>query len=81
MTAPQWFSGPPPAVGWWPASTHGTLGYYRWWNGASWSWIAIASDSKADAGRIAKRLDSEKRIIWRHWSIDIDGTDGRGAHE
>lgn len=77
----QWFSGPPPAVGWWPAAELKTDGYYRWWNGSYWSYIAIGSDTKAVASKIAEMKDHKQAsVLWRHWSIEIDGTDGQGAH-
>lgn len=80
MSSVQWFSGPPPAVGWWPASKLKTDGFYRWWDGSYWSYIAIYSDTKAQASRIAEIKDSHQYFFWRHWSVKIDGTDGKGAH-
>lgn len=79
----QWFSGPPPAVGWWPASTQGFLDFYRWWDGRIWSQPAHRSKNKNIARSAASRYDiaNDGFIKWRHWSIEIDGTDGKGAHK
>jgi len=78
MTAPQWFSGPPPAVGWWPTA----YDMYRWWDGSRWS-IPLYQNYPADAAGVRAQIASlwSSSVEWRHWSIDIDGTDGRGAHE
>lgn len=83
MSAVQWFRGPPPAVGWWPAR----YDYkrfdrkYRFWNGVSWSNFAMPSDSVRMVLLVSEQVAHESsRILWRHWSIEIDGTDGRGAH-
>jgi hypothetical protein len=32
-----WHKGPPPSIGWWPASTGRNPNILRWWNGAQWS--------------------------------------------
>jgi hypothetical protein len=40
----KWFSGPPPSVGWWPASWAKNAGILRWWNGVSWSCAAEKGD-------------------------------------
>lgn len=75
----QWFSGPPPAVGWWPASTNQMLNCYRWWDGLAWSIYAARADSKAEASYCAAFKTTNQLLMrWRHWSIEIDGTDGRG---
>ena len=83
MTAPQWFSGPPPAVGWWPASIGAKFtDVYRWWDGSEWSQPAFASYHASISSDVAHlKSHNNDRMLWRHWSIDIDGTDGRGAHE
>lgn len=40
MTARQWHSGPPPEIGWWPASIVRDPNAIRWWDGFSWSALA-----------------------------------------
>lgn len=37
MTKATWHSGPPPSLGWWPASSERFENSYRWWNGVYWS--------------------------------------------
>jgi len=32
-----WHKGPPPSIGWWPASYWGDAHVLRWWNGEYWS--------------------------------------------
>jgi hypothetical protein len=34
---PIWHDGPPPSIGWWPASSAKNPEYLRWWNGSCWS--------------------------------------------
>jgi hypothetical protein len=83
MSAVQWFSGPPPAVGWWPASvTCNFVDIYRWWDGFVWSTAVFHDATPIDADLLARQFYRASYLVkWRHWSIDIDGTDGRGAHE
>jgi hypothetical protein len=33
---PGWHRGPPPEIGWWPASTACDPNSIRWWNGKRW---------------------------------------------
>ena len=33
----KWHKGPPPYVGWWPASMRGDENMLRWWDGFGWS--------------------------------------------
>lgn len=83
MSAVQWFSGPPPAVGWWPASNCSLLDAYRWFDGEDWSVVVFRDWDKYAAGSSSSLMEEEcsnPPIKWRHWSIDIDGTDGRGSH-
>jgi len=81
MSAVQWFSGPPPAVGWWPASALGLIDFYYWWDGEEWSQYACFDFSPEQAEyRASRRSKNSQNIKWRHWSVKIDGTDGRGAH-
>ncbi len=32
-----WHKGPPPSIGWWPASVYRKRQFLRWWNGEYWS--------------------------------------------
>jgi hypothetical protein len=33
----KWHKGPPPSIGWWPASTCRDCNALRWWDGEFWS--------------------------------------------
>lgn len=46
----QWHKGPPPSVGWWPASMSRRDGVFRWWNGERWSVDVRSSDTAEQAG-------------------------------
>lgn len=37
MSKTIWHSGPPPSLGWWPASFKKDLNMLRWWDGECWS--------------------------------------------
>ncbi len=37
-----WRKGPPPSIGWWPASFHRNSKIFRWWDGTRWSYPARA---------------------------------------
>lgn len=65
----KWFSGPPPSVGWWPASsTRAKWGArYRWWNGSRWSVWASDSDGPEKAGLFGMLVDPfPGQIEWQH---------------
>lgn len=49
MSKTKWHSGPPPSVGWWPASMCGNYACFRWWDGSRWSAAAWAEDTKDQA--------------------------------
>jgi hypothetical protein len=38
----NWRKGPPPSIGWWPASVSRDPNSLRWWNGKHWSMSAGA---------------------------------------
>ncbi len=65
MTAPKWHSGPPPSVGWWPASVNRVPGMYRWWDGAGWS-VACVQGASSDTVFVLSRIRATKRpmIEW-----------------
>jgi hypothetical protein len=41
-----WHKGPPPSIGWWPASWSRSPKILRWWDGKQWS---MAVDDGMDA--------------------------------
>jgi hypothetical protein len=69
MSDSKWHKGPPPSVGWWPASAYGYDQFVRWWNGSFWSEGAWTHEDKHEAKRCASRpaMSDEQRLIkWQH---------------
>jgi len=64
--ARKWNSGPPPSVGWWPASACRGGDVFRWWNGIFWSWPAYRDMSACEASKQARKEDENTRIEWQH---------------
>ena len=62
MTKPVWHKGPPPSLGWWPASTNMNPGVIRWWDGAQWS-VAVGEGSTRP-GELAACATFCKNIYW-----------------
>lgn len=54
----EWFYGPPPEVGWWPASAYGNIRALRWWDGSKWS----ADVSDRCSAEVAKRWASKEEV-------------------
>jgi hypothetical protein len=50
-----WHKGPPPSVGWWPASMNRDPEVLRWWNGKWWSAAAYPVFTAESAATIARR--------------------------
>ena len=48
-----WRDGPPPSIGWWPASITRTPTILRWWDGKTWSSCASSLDDRREAARCA----------------------------
>ena len=70
MKDDKWHSGPPPSIGWWPASRYGNDGIYRWWDGCNWS---MAASRHCDVSKAAKQArtrtyvsSSASSIKWKH---------------
>jgi hypothetical protein len=63
----KWRKGPPPSIGWWPASVCKEPGCVRWWNGKHWSLAAWADTYVAVAASSARRRAPNQ--------IDIEWTD------
>lgn len=84
-TEPVWFSGPPPCVGWWPASRGRNKHIYRWWNGKRWSVpVHSTKSAKLAAGRAGSAAQGMgKQIEWTHrplsWPIHAR-LDTSGGH-
>ena len=62
MNAPKWHKGPPPSVGWWPASAQRAQDVYRWWDGAGWS-ASCAQGASADTVFVLSRMRAPKRPL------------------
>ena len=70
MSKVIWHKGPPPSIGWWPASTARHLDMFRWWDGKYWSIPLRSLDSRKDAGTRAKSTEYQcfqSGIEWRNW--------------
>jgi hypothetical protein len=57
----KWHKGPPPSIGWWPASIERDPEVFRWWNGEWWSIDAYQSNSEKYAEQLANR-----KALWQH---------------
>ena len=69
MAAKKWHSGPPPSVGWWPASRWRDSSRLRWWDGFTWSEAAWVGSSELQAAIYASRPAASHPfdgIEWQH---------------
>lgn len=66
-----WYEGPPPEIGWWPASCLGYVDSIRWWDGACWSIAADMLQTSDYAANMAAIKDeyTQTEIRWtpRWW--------------
>ena len=67
----KWHKGPPPEIGWWPASLCENNKLLRWWDGEFWSIGAFSFLSAEQAGHVAKIkcVEGSRGILWteRWW--------------
>lgn len=67
----RWYEGPPPEIGWWPASVAWDTESIRWWNGKEWSLPVTQAASAKEAAKAAKRpqILGQEFICWtdRWW--------------
>ena len=63
MNRPKWRKGPPPSIGWWPASTSKDKNRIRWWSGSEWSDFAEPSCTAIEAAWHAEIKHHEVREI------------------
>ena len=68
---PKWNSGPPPELGWWPASLSMNVKLLRWFDGEKWSQPVYISANQFDAEQAAdiKTTIGIENIKWsdRWW--------------
>jgi hypothetical protein len=62
-----WHKGPPPSIGWWPASYSRDPDAHRYYNGEWWSAAAYPACAANEAAAIACRKSA--------WQNDIEWTD------
>ena len=58
-----WHKGPPPSIGWWPASNCRNPNAHRWWNGEWWSAVAWPDSSAKEVARAARSKDATRDLI------------------
>ena len=63
----KWHKGPPPSVGWWPASVAECEDAIRWWDGRTWSCVAWRRDTPEIAALKAREKSGLRlrMIKWR----------------
>lgn len=60
-----WHKGPPPSVGWWPASRQRDKKALRWWNGKVWSVVCYSHfHANVVAKRAATATEPQIGIKW-----------------
>lgn len=66
---PKWNYGPPPSVGWWPASDCRNPLALRYWDGEVWSFSALHSFDAVMAASMARTKSTNPQIRWsaRWW--------------
>lgn len=65
-----WRRGPPPEIGWWPASVHRTPTVLRFWDGRVWSSGApmhMPSEAAGTLGEAVSLWSSEVEWTGRWW--------------
>jgi hypothetical protein len=61
----KWHKGPPPSVGWWPASSNRNPQVIRWWNGKWWGVCCLSFFTAKEAARRAMSLSiHQDKIEW-----------------
>lgn len=70
MKKRQWHSGPPPSVGWWPASKCDDPEIVRWWDGNAWSFaVGVLFSARMAAYYAEKIAAGQEEVKWteRWW--------------
>jgi hypothetical protein len=63
-----WRAGPPPRIGWWPASKINDPTSLRWWNGKYWSESAHHTCPSPRAAQLAGRRDISVAKLPIRWT-------------
>ena len=71
---PVWRNGPPPSIGWWPASRFEDVEVLRWWNGGNWSFHCTPNCNEIEASHRTNlcAVQTQQMIKWtdRWWLFD-----------
>jgi hypothetical protein len=73
---PVWRKGPPPEIGWWPASINRNPKMLRWWDGVEWGLAAEPTNRESYAAALAKKRPAAQGAIrWtdRWWLNQPEG--------
>jgi hypothetical protein len=63
----KWRKGPPPSIGWWPASGRRNADILRWWSGKRWSFpahIGMTAEEAADQSVVKAPADMQAAVEW-----------------
>ena len=67
MSDNEWHSGPPPSLGWWPASIFRDSKAIRWWDGKCWSLPCYQGESlKTIASDAEQKCPKLIGIEWKN---------------
>ena len=58
-----WSKGPPPSIGWWPASMYRDKKMIRWWDGKDWSVVAFTEFTAGQAADCANLKALRQNLI------------------
>lgn len=67
MSKSEWKKGPPPSMGWWPASASECLYEYRWWDGEYWSWSVYECDRISNIEHYARKRERDRQQLMIKW--------------
>ncbi len=72
----KWNSGPPPGIGWWPASVNRWEDMIRWWDGKVWSEAITSTYTSEEAGAAASKIGEQRGIEWTERPKSWNGKGG-----
>lgn len=67
MSSKKWNNGPPPSIGWWPASLAKDASCLRWWDGRHWSCGCYSKIGVEEAERRATRKETASSQSYIQW--------------